>query len=65
MFLCAVKDLIARYKPSICVVMETRISGAKADSVIKKMGFSDSYREEAHGFSVWNFVFMEFGAGKG
>ena len=43
------------YKPDIFVLLEPRISGVKADRVIKKLRFPSSHRIEAHGFSggIW------------
>ncbi|GMJ01786.1 hypothetical protein HRI_003847800 [Hibiscus trionum] len=47
------------HKPDIFAVIEPRISGAKADSFIRRSGFQASYRVEASGFSggiwvLWN-----------
>ncbi|KAI9124541.1 hypothetical protein K1719_004463 [Acacia pycnantha] len=40
---------------AIFVILEPRISGSKADAVIKKLGFHNSHRVEASGFSggIW------------
>ncbi|KAK8662449.1 hypothetical protein V6N13_092022 [Hibiscus sabdariffa] len=47
------------YKPDVCVFVETRISGSRADHVIASLGFSNSYRVEAIGFSwdIWLYWF--------
>ncbi|KAI9125777.1 hypothetical protein K1719_003195 [Acacia pycnantha] len=49
------KSLVFNYKPDIFVIVEPRISGPKADKVIKKLGFQFSHRIEATGFSggIW------------
>ena len=46
---------IKQYKPNVLVILETRISGIKADRVIKNMGFGRSHQIEAEGFSggIW------------
>ncbi|XP_050238477.2 uncharacterized protein LOC126687968 [Mercurialis annua] len=43
------------YNPSLVVLVEPRISGPKADKVIKRSGFDFSHRVEAQGFSggIW------------
>jgi len=54
-FLVTLKELIQRYSPKILVLVETRISGATADEVCRKIGFDGVCRVEAHGFSggIW------------
>ncbi|KAI9096746.1 hypothetical protein K1719_025925 [Acacia pycnantha] len=49
------KFFVANYKPVIFVLVEPRISGPRADKVIKKLGFLHSHRVEASGFSggIW------------
>lgn len=49
------KCLVSNHKVEIFVVLEPRISGIKADQVIKKLGFPKSHRVEAEGFSggIW------------
>ncbi|KAH1055801.1 hypothetical protein J1N35_033866 [Gossypium stocksii] len=44
-----------KHKPDLIGLLETRVSGAKADSVIAKLGFKYSHRVEAEGFSggIW------------
>ncbi|KAJ4828944.1 hypothetical protein Tsubulata_007388 [Turnera subulata] len=54
-----VKDLVREYKPTILVVVEPRISGTKADRIIRRLGFSNSHRVEARGYAgglwmLWN-----------
>ncbi|KAH1090331.1 hypothetical protein J1N35_017588 [Gossypium stocksii] len=43
------------YKPDIVSLLETRVSGAKADNIIAKLGFQYSHRVEAIGYSggIW------------
>ncbi|KAK8658040.1 hypothetical protein V6N13_036255 [Hibiscus sabdariffa] len=50
-FIKAVKQYIRDYKPSLVGIVEPRISGARADSVIAALGFRYSHRIEAAGFS--------------
>ncbi|KAL4280940.1 hypothetical protein GQ457_03G011290 [Hibiscus cannabinus] len=42
-------------KPVLVALFEPRISGSRASSVIRKLGFPKSFRVEAHGFSggIW------------
>ncbi|KAI9119114.1 hypothetical protein K1719_009789 [Acacia pycnantha] len=49
------KSFVANYKADILLLLEPRISDAKADSVIKKLGFHNSHKVEASGFSrgIW------------
>lgn len=44
-----------KYKPDIVSLLEPRVSGAKADSIIAKSGFQYSHRVEAIGFfgGIW------------
>ncbi|GMI67469.1 hypothetical protein HRI_000416200 [Hibiscus trionum] len=49
----------ASSKPSIVALLETRISGQRADSIVSRLGFQFSFRVEAQGFSggiwlLWN-----------
>ncbi|KAI9086987.1 hypothetical protein K1719_031148 [Acacia pycnantha] len=48
-------SFVASYKPEIFVLLEPRVSGTKADHVIKRLGFLHSHRVEASGFSggIW------------
>lgn len=46
-----VKDLLREYKPLIFVLMEPRISKAKADEVCRKLGKKKWIRSEASVFS--------------
>ena len=53
------RTLIKAFSPKMVVLMEARISGAKADAFIKHSGFDRSHRVEAEGFSggiliLWN-----------
>lgn len=49
------KNILQTQKPDILVLMETRISGKKADEVIRRTTYDCSYRVEAKGFSggIW------------
>ncbi|XP_028801025.1 uncharacterized protein LOC114756265 [Neltuma alba] len=49
------KSLLQGYRPEIIVLVEPRISGIKANKVIKKLGYPHSHRVEASGFSggIW------------
>ncbi|XP_039002736.1 uncharacterized protein LOC120129249 [Hibiscus syriacus] len=42
-------------RPDLVALLETRISGINADKVIWRLGFQNSFRVEAHGFSggIW------------
>ncbi|XP_028754199.1 uncharacterized protein LOC114713696 [Neltuma alba] len=53
------KSLLRGYTPDIVVLVEPRISGVKADRVIKKIGYPYSHHVEADGYSggiwlMWN-----------
>ncbi|XP_019186593.1 PREDICTED: uncharacterized protein LOC109181296 [Ipomoea nil] len=56
-FLRALKNLLNIYRPSILSVFEPKVSGAQANEICKKLGFSDWIRVEAVGFSggIWVF----------
>lgn len=45
------KSFIQRYHPDVIVLVEPRISGVTADRVIKQIGYPNSHRIEASGFS--------------
>ncbi|KAK9020048.1 hypothetical protein V6N11_054545 [Hibiscus sabdariffa] len=49
------KRFIKDNNPSLVALLETRISGNKTDSVVRKLGFPNSFRVEARGFSggIW------------
>lgn len=49
------KELVKSHHPMICIILEPRISGTKADSVVNKLGFNKNFREEARGFAggIW------------
>ncbi|KAJ4833138.1 hypothetical protein Tsubulata_006247 [Turnera subulata] len=49
------RDFCRNNKPDLLVILEPRISGKRADYVIKKLGFSNSHRVEARGFAggIW------------
>lgn len=49
------KSLTNNYKPTLVVILESQISGIKADDFIQKNGFDKSYRVEVNGFSrgIW------------
>ncbi|KAE8660608.1 hypothetical protein F3Y22_tig00116951pilonHSYRG00499 [Hibiscus syriacus] len=50
-----VKQFVAAYRPSIVALVETRISGSRADKVVRELGFPNSFRVEARGFRgrIW------------
>ncbi|KAK8705639.1 hypothetical protein V6N13_049237 [Hibiscus sabdariffa] len=50
-FLTAIKQYIRDSRPFLLGIVEPRISGARADSVIAALGFHSSHRIEAVGFS--------------
>ncbi|WCJ20690.1 hypothetical protein M5689_002908 [Euphorbia peplus] len=54
-FLRTLKMFIQSHKPSMLVLVETKISGAMADTSICKIGFNFSHRVEARGFfgGIW------------
>ncbi|KAK8694484.1 hypothetical protein V6N13_072035 [Hibiscus sabdariffa] len=54
-FLPAARQVLRDSKPDLVVFVEPRISGRKADSVIASLGFPNSHRVEAIGFSggIW------------
>lgn len=54
-FLCEIKELMKEHHPSILILLESRISGATADGVCKKLGMRSWIRSKARGFSggVW------------
>lgn len=49
------KTIVRNYNPSLVVLLEPQISGAKADDFIRKSGFESSHRVEAVGFAggIW------------
>ena len=49
------KSYVATYKPIIVALLEPRVSGTSADRVIRRLGFHNSHRVEANGFSggIW------------
>lgn len=54
-FHSVLKSLIKDQKISLLVLVEPRVSGRSADKVIKRLGFPNSFRIEASGFSggIW------------
>lgn len=50
-FLRTVRDLIRIHRPMIVIILEPRISGARAMGVISQIGLSMSYRVECDGFA--------------
>src|ERR1044072_4636459 len=50
-----IKDLVRRHSISCLALMETKVSGARAVSIINKLGFDAFHVEEAVGFSggIW------------
>ena len=49
------REHIRMQKPSIVALVETRVSGAKAQAVCAKIGFRNCFRVEAQGFQggIW------------
>ncbi|KAJ4825017.1 hypothetical protein Tsubulata_050912 [Turnera subulata] len=49
------KDLSVETQPYIAIVVEPRVSGQKANRIIRQLKFSNSYRVEARGFAggIW------------
>ncbi|XP_028752270.1 uncharacterized protein LOC114711983 [Neltuma alba] len=54
-FYRVLKSLLQGYKPDIVALVEPRISGANADRVIRRIGYPNSHRVEATGYSggIW------------
>ncbi|KAA3467540.1 reverse transcriptase [Gossypium australe] len=50
-FLRAFREYNFEYKPDIVCLLEPRVSGTKANSIIDKLGFERSHRIESIGFS--------------
>lgn len=53
------RDIVSKYGIQVMALLETRISGDKADRVVKKLGFNNWLRVEATGFAgeiwlLWN-----------
>ncbi|XP_039045113.1 uncharacterized protein LOC120184804 [Hibiscus syriacus] len=49
------KEMIHKHKQQAIAILETRISGEQADKTINNLGFENSFRVEAQGFSggIW------------
>ena len=56
-FLGVIRDLISVHDSVILVLVETRISGDRADEVSRRIGFSNLTQMETQGFSgsIWVF----------
>lgn len=54
-FLREFRDIVRRNRVAVAALFEPRISGCRADKVIKGCGFQNSFRVEATGFSggIW------------
>ncbi|XP_028808404.1 uncharacterized protein LOC114762973 [Neltuma alba] len=54
-FHTVLKSLLHGFKPDLIALLEPRISGVKADRVIKKLNYPNLHRVEAEGFSggIW------------
>ncbi|GMJ03703.1 hypothetical protein HRI_004039500 [Hibiscus trionum] len=54
-FLPAARQVLREHKPDLVVFVKPRVSGRKADSVIASLGFPNSHRVKAAGFSggIW------------
>ena len=46
-----IKDLRSKHGFSILVLLEARVSGEKADNVVKRLNFDGIFRVEANGFA--------------
>ncbi|XP_061376067.1 uncharacterized protein LOC133318127 [Gastrolobium bilobum] len=58
-FSALIKDMVFQNKIQVLVLLETRISGSKADRVVRSLGFDNFFIREAVGFSggiwiLWN-----------
>ena len=51
----SIKEYIRTHKPAIIAILETHISGKRADEVCNNIGFQGRYRVEARGFQggIW------------
>ena len=51
----SLKEYLRIHKPAIIAILETHISGKKADKVCNNIGFQGRYRVEARGFQrgIW------------
>ncbi|KAI9125663.1 hypothetical protein K1719_003081 [Acacia pycnantha] len=58
------RDMKVRYKLSLVVILEPRISGVQATKVIRNWGFKYSVRKEAEGFSGGNLDSLGVGGSK-
>lgn len=49
------KSILQGYKPDVLVLVEPRTAGNRADTIIRKIGYPNSHRIEAQGFSggIW------------
>lgn len=53
------RDLIHNYKPTIFIILETRLSGGRARDIVQRLGYNSSLIVDALGFSgglwmLWN-----------
>ena len=57
-FSLMMKDLKRWYDFFILVLLETHISGVKADTVVSKLGFDDNFLVSIDGFAggIWGFL---------
>lgn len=55
LFIAICKDIVARHKPLILILVVTWISGACTELAIKRLGFKFAFKEEAVGFrgGIW------------
>jgi len=51
-----IKERIRMHKPQIIALLETRVSGAIADEVFKKIGFQAIFQVEARGHQGGNWL---------
>ncbi|XP_026419570.1 uncharacterized protein LOC113315516 [Papaver somniferum] len=55
-FVRVARDLISHYKPTIFVVLETRVGGDQASQIRRRLGYTHSLLVDSQGFScgLWN-----------
>ncbi|RYR64792.1 hypothetical protein Ahy_A03g010839 [Arachis hypogaea] len=50
-----IKDIAFRFRANLCILLETHVSGPKAENIIKKLGFESWCISETNGFvgGIW------------
>lgn len=46
-----IHEYLKEFAPDIPCLLKTRISGCRADAIVSKLGFHNSFRVEANGFA--------------